>query len=355
MITKKWFAFIIFLSYLLIGIISAFLLYLKFETTIIMSFLEITIPPSVPAFLAIFLSQYSAQAEDTRKGERLKDIQIKKEISESLINHYQLVREGLKKLICEVPVPRKDDFDSFDSLRKIDTKFTNLEYEKSSKMAIMHFKEEFKLGAPTYFEEFEKSEKRVYEYGNKFNYIWENIKIFLEESLDQNQFKVLKSFDSKSKSANVIYGKEVFFAVYNIWNDEKKLRNTITKVGNAISGHKQLMDSFDLGEFAIRKGGITYKHHLDISKNDSASFCEEVLKVLLKLFESNDLKTKCKELVSLTEDITDYRDDFKGKCEKLIQEIDENQFLKVTECCPFHEYKDDMASYFDKTGLYVTY
>lgn len=96
--TVKDFYLTVISTYVIIAVIAIFLYYFHYDITTILSFLGITISPSAPAFLAIFLSQYSEQANAVRKSEILSDIQIRKEIGKAREKHYDDVKKDLQEL-----------------------------------------------------------------------------------------------------------------------------------------------------------------------------------------------------------------------------------------------------------------
>ena len=96
--TVKDFYLTVISTSVIIAVIAIFLYYFHYDITTILSFLGITISPSAPAFLAIFLSQYSEQANAVRKSEILSDIQIRKEIGKAREKHYDDVKKDLQEL-----------------------------------------------------------------------------------------------------------------------------------------------------------------------------------------------------------------------------------------------------------------
>ena len=356
MITKKWFTVIIFLSYLLIGIIAAFLLYLKFQTSVIMSFLEITVPPSVPAFLAIFLSQFSSQAEDTKKGERLKDIQIKKEISKALHYHYLIssnsVYNGLSELVSYISRIENNTSSIVKQLTYIDANFTKLKEKRSVEIALLHFEGESKIHFQNYLDKFKENENQVVEENNMFNKLKDEIVEFLEAKSQNGKIKVVREFQNEKKFQNEIYINEFFTVLYYTWKDDNKLKETIQILKTENPQTDNSKNEIAGGEFLITNEKVDWEYALTIARTDSFLSGLKILKLLLHVLESSDLRSHCEELFSLRKEILESRGDFTKKCNDIESKITDNQLLSVENCCPFHEYKSDIKTYFEKSGLY---
>ena len=356
MITKKWFTVIIFLSYLLIGIIAAFLLYIKFQTSVIMSFLEITVPPSVPAFLAIFLSQFSSQAEDTKKGERLKDIQIKKEISKALHYHYLIssnsVYNGLSELVSYISRIENNTSSIVKQLTHIDANFTKLKEKRSVEIALLHFEGESKIHFQNYLDKFKENENQVVEENNMFNKLKDEIVEFLEAKSQNGKIKVVCEFQNVKKFQNEIYRHEVFSALYKIWNDDSALEKVIKDLKNINENSTNSQNKNTFEKFQVFDEKIDFDGSLTIARTDSFLSGLKILKLLLHVLENSDLRSHCEKLSSLRKEILESRGDFTKKCNDIESKITDNQLLSVENCCPFHEYKSDIKSYFEKSGLY---
>ena len=235
-LTKRGFYVIVTLTYVIIAIISLTLFCLKFDITTILSFLGVTVSPSAPAFLAIFLSQYSAQAEDIQKGERLKDIQIKKEVSIALINHYKVV----KKELTELPNKMGNFMQSYQPynipLNRLDMSLINKPFPVCVEKAMLHFIGETSFNYPNFLDDFKKSESKVNNINEKIDTLQNNVLIFLKKNIQKGAINVTSSIRQKTNSPNEIFGEEVFRAVYNIWNDEDEFLKTISSLENGITG-----------------------------------------------------------------------------------------------------------------------
>ena len=371
MITKKWFTVIIFLSYLLIGIIAAFLLYLKFQTSVIMSFLEITVPPSVPAFLAIFLSQFSSQAEDTKKGERLKDIQIKKEISESLIRHYKDVLNQVKGLRSKIEVSARIVGENDVHLRELDTKYIKKPFPSDFDKAMSHIEGEFNTENPKFLENFIKSEERIDLLNKKIDSLKKRVIEFLREKGKEAHINVADSFRKWDEPKNEIFGEEVSIFAYSIWRHKEQYSNkmqgmekyfsdlnNLGKDGNQDINipeiNKKVPDNQSDTNLSQNSNemSVEWNHERKLAYIDSYISGIDVIWLILCLLKDPNLRGECEEINRAKEEIAKFRTDFYNKGDQIISMINNNELLTIVDCCPFHEDKDDIYSYFKTTGLY---
>jgi hypothetical protein len=338
------------LTYCLIAILSlVFLFYLHFDITKVLSFLGITISPSAPSFLAIFLSQYSAQAEDVRKGERLKDIQIKKEISMALISHYKEVRKELNALPIKMQnlSPRQAQFIDI-HLEEENMSIIDNASDNNVEKAILHF-DDCNHG---FLDTFKKSESEVNVINEKIDALENKVLEFLEREKSSG-INFAKRFTESKNSPNEIFGEEVFRAVYKIWSDESHCLKTISSLDSGLQG--PIPKSFTLFEcISIQPPDIKFNGSLTLAQIDSYSSGMDVLCLILKLLKDTDLKSKYQSIVIECRNIENLRREFSTKYDEIIKKIDQNKLLNVLKCCPFHEYKDDIMSYFEYSGLYAT-
>lgn len=349
-LTKRWFYIIVTLTYVIIAIISLTLFCLKFDITTILSFLGVTVSPSAPAFLAIFLSQYSAQAEDTQKGERLKDIQIKKEISIAFIRHYRDVKKELEQL------PNK--IQSYSRHRSlligIHLEEWNMSIIDKAKInnvekAILHFK----ACNPGFLEMLNKSESKVNNINENIDELENKVLDFLKKNNKNNAINVANSSQQSTNCPNEIIGESVFRAVYDIWKDKDDSTKTISSLEKGISGSIPTSPT-TFGDIEIDKDNIMFQNSLRLAKTDSFKSGIDVLILILRLIKDDDLKSQYTSITSECNMIKELRGKFTENCDEIIQKIDRNELLNILKCCPYHEYKDDIMSYFGYSGLYET-
>lgn len=351
MLTKRGFYLIVFLTYIVIAGIAGYLFYSKFDLTTILSFLGVTISPSAPAFLAIFLSQYSVQSEDAKKGERLKDIQIKKELSVALTNHYKIVRQELSELPNKMDASVKSAGSISVLLEGLNMKLINDPFDSSIEKAMLHFIAEASPPSKVSLDDFKKSEANV----NTVNAELGEQKIktikFLTCSNHKATILVTETYKQRNGNQAVIYGDDVFNAAYRIWNDDKKYNNTISELNKVITGPTP-SGSIQIGDLSIDQQEIKW-NGTSLASTDSFNSGVDVLGLILKLLQNKDIQAKCKNLELQRREICKLRDEFSEKINEIIKKIDRNELLEVTDCCPFHEYKEDIISYFKKSGLYA--
>ncbi len=317
-----------------------------------MLFLEITVPPSVPAFLAIFLSQFSTQAEDTRKGERLKDIQIKKEINIAFINHYKVVRKELTELHNRIGkfAPTIPSYNV--SIDQLDLRFVDEPFPVGVQKAMLHFIGETSSNSPNFLVDFKKSENNVDNINKNIDELKEKVIKFLRKNNQNKGVQIADSFSNKNGSLTEVFGYEVFCAVYRIWNDEQICSKTISELKKCISNSLPAVPT-SLGDLTIYQQEIKYLNSSIIAKTNNFLSGKDVLALILKLLEENELKSECIKVASKRKSIEDLREEFRTKCNEIIYKIDQNKLLNVVKCCPFHEYKDDIVSYFENSDLYA--
>ena len=80
----------------------------------------------------------------------------------------------------------------------------------------------------------------------------------------------------------------------------------------------------------------------------------DVLVIILKPLKDDDLKSQCLSIASERNNIEKLRVKFNENCNEITQKINRNELLNILKCCPFQEYKDDIMSYFEYSGLYET-
>ena len=371
MITKKWFSVIIFLAYFLITIIAVVLWQLKFQTSIIMSFLEITVPPSIPAFLAIFLSQYSAQAEDIRKGERLKDIQIKKEISESLKRHYKDVLNQVEDLRSKIEFPVRIYGENDIHIKELDTRYIKKPFPSDVDKAMSHIEGEFNTENPKFLENFINSEEGADLLNKEIDRLKEGVIEFLREKGKEAHISVADSLGKREEHKNEISGEKVLIFAYSIWRHKEQYSNKMQGMEKYFSDLNNLGKdgNQDINIPEINKKVPDNQSDINLSQNSKEMSVEwnhdgilayidsyisgiDVIGLILCLLKDPNLRGKCEEINRNKEKIEKFRTDFHNKGDKVISMINNNELLSVVDCCPFHEDKGDIYSYFKTTGLY---
>ncbi|MGP6294299.1 hypothetical protein [Caldiplasma sukawensis] len=328
-----------------------------------MSFLEITIPPSVPAFLAIFLSLYSFQAEEARKGEFLKNIQIKKEISESLKKHYKDVSDQVdevkKSMNC---FPDKILGDDNLHVMKLNTRYIKRPYPRNVEKAMFHFEAEFNTENPEFLENFKKSEEIVDRLNQKIDDLESRVIKCLQQQNKNSSINVAISFDKRECSDNKINGKEVFRCAYGVWCNKQEYNKEVLEIENYLkSMNKNNTANTRDGSPIIIKSknwensqnySVEWKSSMTLAHVKSRDTGLEIIKLLLKLLKDSNFKEKCESIENCKKEINKNRDEFYKKLEKIKLKINNNELLYVVDCCPFHEEKNYIESVFGKTGLY---
>ena len=113
----KFFA-ILALFYILVTLMLYSLVLFKYlQTSLSITLFAAIVGPSVPSFLAIYLSRYSEQASASRKQELLFDISTRKEISEARQKHYDELSTKAEEIIRFLPPSKQRNVDPSEYLK----------------------------------------------------------------------------------------------------------------------------------------------------------------------------------------------------------------------------------------------
>ena len=306
-----------------------------------------------------------------RKGERLKDIQIKKEISESLIKHYKDVLNQVEGLRSKMAVSARIVGENDVHLRELDTKYIKKPFPSDVDKAMSHIEGEFNTENPKFLENFIKSEERVDLLNKKIDRLKERVIEFLREKGKEAHINVADSFRKWDEPKNEIFGEQVSIFAYSIWsrkeqyddkiqgmvkyfNDLNDLRKNGNQDINILEINEKVLDNqSDINLNQISKVmTVEWNHERTLSYIDSGISGIDVIGLILCLLKDPNLRGECEEINRTKEEIEKFRTDFYNKGDQIISMINNNELLTIVDCCPFHEDKDEIYSYFKTTGLY---
>ena len=339
-LSRRSFYSLIILSYLVIAIVAIFMGLYHVGVTTILSFLGITVSPSAPAFLAIFLSQYSEQAKAFRKSEKLADIQISKEISLARTEHYKSVKEKLQSIdsiIISQNVTFSNQISDFRS-QSLGTKLTETgEY----KTAFLHISGTPHPDGENIVGEFLKSEEKCPELSKKIDALKTGVHQLVSQIAQSNPDIQISDHTNNLGYGAVIGTSSTIGAVLDIWGDGRDKTQNVIKWIESFSNGATPDKSISKLDLTLESTSIEYLN-ITLARTEGFSFGIQVLNIIREILEHEDLQAKLEELAFAKRQIEDKRNALQTKIEKLIDEIEKNRYSVVLSCCPYREYEGEI-------------
>ena len=307
------------------------------------SFLEIAIAPTVPAFVAIYLSLYTVQARAARESQKLASIQIQELIRNARKEHYEKVSEQLNALLKEINVNdlviRKDnstiDCSNF-LLGKISIEKVK---EDNFKFARLHLNSDLRRDGK---EELEKYLNSAGEADN-LNDKMEQLKIEIKQQILEisNRVKgtqVSDNIDTVKSGAN-ISKLQAASAICKIWTSDKENNDVVVESINKILNGGIPAKGTSLGEIQLESILVLYAS-TPIARTDGYPSGLNVLKVILGVLEDRDLRKNFLDTAERIYRIKEHYKEISDEVTKITEEISKGLYTGTAECCPYMEYKD---------------
>lgn len=316
------------------------MVYFHYYMTTILTILGITISPSAPAFLAIYLSQYSEQAKATRKNERLVDIQIEKEISNARKSHYGIVRVDLEGLRGQIPsiVPHNVDPIQNFSIPDLNINESQLSQYAS---AVLHLNVTRRKEHDSSFEEFLESEKKTIEFNTDLKNLEKKVKEALDRLAKSNpDVEVRESLTPLVHNGAVISSEYAVLTILNIWhNGEDTTRKIITWV-NDISERVPAELSYESDLF-LDSTSVRY-NNIQISKITAFQYGVRALEMIRDIIADKSLQQEFIRLSNTAGLILKKRETLSTQIQKIIESIQNRNYKDIADCCPYKEYKGEI-------------
>ncbi len=335
-LTKLDFYIIIALTYVILALISLILFCLKFNITTILSFLGVTVSPSAPAFLAIFLSQYSEQAEAIRKSEHLTDIQIRKEISLARTEHYKCIKGDLRNIESLI---KEQNIKSFNGIFEINVPILN---EVRSKLntyntASLHLNNFCDPNEKHAIDGFLKSDNTDLEFNDKVKQLEDEVAQTLEKLSKKYDYITLDCPATNPKPGASIGRFETVGSILEIWGSGKDGNQILIDWINNIKP----CDSVSKNNLKLDRDKIEYRN-ITLAKTTGLEFGVKILNIIKEVLEKEDLRSKLCKLLTEKSEIEEKRRILLSQVEKLIYEIESKKYSVVLECCPYKEYDGEI-------------
>lgn len=337
--TVKSFHIIVISAYVVIAVIAALLWHFNYSVTTVLSFLGITVSPSAPAFLAIFLSQYSEQANATRKSELLYDIQIRKEISKARENHYNDIKNEVQELKSHIEAiynSSKKGECRIDSFQLPDLDIDNDFLEKYNR-AFLHLSELTQRKGGDITIDFLKSEINVVNVNSDISKIIDQLRQILNDVSKKHSEVILTEQTQTPKNGASMSEYTAIYSIFYIWNEGKdRTRNMIKWINTLLNG--KLPDR-DVSEDSMHLYSTSVNYiNCTIAKTESFRYGLEVLDIISETLGISSLQTEFVSLLQKKKEIDYKRELLLSQIDHLIKEIDIHKYAGSAVCCPFPEY-----------------
>lgn len=315
--------------------------YLRFiKTSTSVTLFAAIVGPSVPAFLAIYLSRYSEQASVSRKQEFLLNITIRKEISEARKKHYEELSgklERLKKLL--LPFKARTTITNLLLIGELDIDKVKDLIDDAS---IKNHMEGFHNNEHTF------SIKTLVSFLEDVDKVIQDVKQFEEDILSETK-SLLEQYSSitSDKTAKNINNKtcigtdSLIIVLFNIWEELYSSKDIteqkfIDEHFSKRPGQNNLKNE-TIWDWYIGTPNLTFRNGLILTYTDSLSANYDVLDIVKKLIFNISLNARFKDIYERVRGINEYI----WKAEQIIDEIKEKIstgcYKEVYNCCPYPE------------------
>jgi|ACXJ01.1.fsa_nt_gi hypothetical protein len=298
--------------------------------------------PSVPAFLAIYLSRYSEKARVSRKQELLLNISIRKEISQARKKHYEelsIKLERVKKLLVTIK-PRKPSSYPENPLL-VDEIETDKIKEFIEDASIKNHMEQFKNGVYNF------SLQKLVDLSQDASKANQEVMGFENPILSelQSQLKPNSSITSDKTAKNIanktcIGTDNLIIVLFNIWMElcnSKKTEEEFIKVYFPQRPNLNNLKNETIGNWDIETPNLKFRNQLVLTYTDNLLANYDVLDIVKAIILTPSLLSKFKKLYENGEAINQYITKAKDIIDEIKLEISELRYIEAYNCCPYHE------------------
>lgn len=343
--TLKDFYLTVISTYVIIAVTAIFLWYFHYDITTILSFLGITISPSAPAFLAIFLSQYSEQANAVRKSEVLSDIQIRKEISNTREKHYGDVKKDLLDLESSIKRDLSIYEDEVGECRLDDLLLPELSLDKDMlekyNRAFWHLSVELQKDGGDIVKDFIEAESTVSEVNGSVKRLGEKLKQILQGASKNYKDVILTEQTETPKHGASMAETTTVYSICKIWDEGETKTETVIKWIESLLRSK--IPEIDVSEdsMVLHSTKVSYSNCI-LANTEGFSYGLMVLGIIRDTLSRSDLQKEFTSLLQKIGKINDTRHRLLLQIDKLVREIDHRRYNGVAACCPFQEYSGEI-------------
>ena len=311
-----------------------------FPGSTIVSILGIIISPSAPAFLAIYFSRYSEQARAARKSEQLADIQIHKEIRSARLAHYEDVSRELKIMREKIEPDRLTNFNGNTDF-KMDERDFYRPYRNDFKRALLHLKLCNQSQDHDVWEDFLTSEKKVAKLNMGFDELKKGMTNRISDiAKSKSDVTVMPQTQTPIHGA-VIGINPTSLAILRIWEERPDKTRHIMESIDSIIKDKTPDTPKAVGDLELNRLEVNYLN-TTCAKMEGFKAGIQVLAVIREVMASKDLQGEFDRLLSIRSDIRSNRERLSSMIDDLIGKIEEKNYSKVAECCPYREYAGEL-------------
>ncbi len=314
-----------------------------FQTSTIVTIFAAIVGPSVPSFLAIYLSRYSEQARVSRKQELVLNISIQKEILEARKEHYKELSIRLEEMkSCLLP-PNPRNIHPYPKNPLLLDKFETDKLKEFMKdTSVKQHLENYKVGMGNF------SIQRLVDSLDDSGKVNQNVNDLESKILSELQ-KLLTSDDSivanevavNTKNKTCIGTKSLVIVLANIWTDlfEHKNNNSeeFVKQHFPQRPNPSNLKNETIGDWNIETPNLTFRNTLVLTYTDKLLANYDVLDILKKLITSDSLKSEFKALYDRVTSILELIQNAKDLISKLQEQITNGQYWETFNCCPYNE------------------
>lgn len=293
--------------------------------------------PSVPAFLALYLSRYSEQALISRKQALLLSIRIRKEISEERRKHFENLANKLENIINYLkPIsPRVTPSNPLKIAELLNGNMKEIIQDDSVKNHLNKSTTGLDLERlPTLSDDIKKFNLDIQNFEKQ---ILDKTGMLL---IDKNSFTLIDSAVAV-KNKTSISKFSLTLTLANIWMDLQK-NNNLTNCDYIQEYFPKRPDPSHLenkseGDWTIETPSLKFRGQLILTYTDNLYFNYDVLDIIEKLVVDVSLLEKFKSLYRRKEEIDDYENKAQEIIEKIKEQITSGEYKKIFDCCPYHE------------------
>lgn len=340
---KIRFVIILVIFYFFVTLIIYVLEYQKFITTSTsVTLFAAIVGPSVPAFLAIYLSRYSEQARVSRKQELLFNISIRKEISEARKKHYEELStklEKIKELLVQIKPRMTTSYPKNPLL--VDEIETDKIKEYIEDASINNHMEKFKNGVQDF------SLQKLVDLSQDVSKVKHEVMGFENLILSelQRQLKPNSSITSDKTAKNTtnktcIGTDNLIIVLVNIWMELCNSKNTKEEFIKGYFPQRPKINNLKnetIGNWDIGTPNLKFRNQLVLTYTGNLLANYDVLDIVKAIILTPSLLSKFKELYEKTEAINQYITKAKEIIDKIKLEISEGRYTEAYNCCPYHE------------------